>query len=379
MSGISTPPCCGRLSGILLDVHRDAVCERLGGRPFDPCRLLALGYLVWSLATALTGLATGFAMLLSLRLLLGVEESVIFPTASKILARYLPEERRGFANGVVGSGMRCGAVVGSFGGGLLMARYGWVRRFSVSDCSGCLASCLVAMEAAGRAERRCGGEACHARVRRDTETALVLGRICGPFLPQLPAVLYGDVAAFLPGARAAHDDGRDVEGGCLVLPDGRYLGLCVGLALRRVDAPRRQNHNGPQDSGGRGMWTFRCIPCVSIGRHSGDLSLLPDRYWRGRRARDSGAFAFGQTLAGTDGVGRWTGLQNGFANLSGVIGPALTGFLVDRTGHFGAPVAIAAAMSVAGGCAWVFGVGRLEEIPWKGTGRWLPADLREAV
>src|ERR1700722_15856509 len=96
---------------------------------FDPRRLLALGYLVWSAATALTGLSTGFAMLLSLRLLLGVGESVIFPTSSKILARYLPEEKRGFANGVVGSGMRFGAVVGSFGGGMLMAKYGWRAAF----------------------------------------------------------------------------------------------------------------------------------------------------------------------------------------------------------------------------------------------------------
>ena len=49
---------------------------------FDPLPAAgALGYLVWSLATALTGLATGFAMLLSLRLLLGVGESVIFPTS----------------------------------------------------------------------------------------------------------------------------------------------------------------------------------------------------------------------------------------------------------------------------------------------------------
>jgi MFS family permease len=92
-----------------------------------------------------------------------------------------------------------------------------------------------------------------------------------------------------------------------------------------------------------------------------------------------GAFAFGQTLAGTDGVGRWTGLQNGFANLSGIIGPALTGFLVDKTGHFGAPVAIAAGMAVAGGIAWVFGVGRVEQIPWKSKERLSPADLREAV
>ena len=73
---------------------------------FDPCRVLALGFLVWSLATALTGLATGLVMLISLRLLLGVGESVICPTSSQILARYLPEERRGFANGVVCGGMR---------------------------------------------------------------------------------------------------------------------------------------------------------------------------------------------------------------------------------------------------------------------------------
>ena len=92
---------------------------------FDPCRVLALGFLVWSLATAFTGFSTGFVMLLSLRLLLGVGESVICPTASQILARYLPEEKRGFANGVVCGAMRSGAVVGSFGGGLLMARYGW--------------------------------------------------------------------------------------------------------------------------------------------------------------------------------------------------------------------------------------------------------------
>jgi ACS family D-galactonate transporter-like MFS transporter len=80
-----------------------------------------------------------------------------------------------------------------------------------------------------------------------------------------------------------------------------------------------------------------------------------------------GAFAFGQTLAGADGVGRWTGLQNGFANFAGVICPALTGFLVDRTGHFGVALGIAAAMSLAGGCAWVFVVGRVQQIRWRSS------------
>src|SRR6266516_1463827 len=66
---------------------------------FDVNRVLALGFLLWSLATAATGLVHGFAMLLVMRLMLGVGESVAFPCYCKILACHLPEHRRGFANG----------------------------------------------------------------------------------------------------------------------------------------------------------------------------------------------------------------------------------------------------------------------------------------
>ena len=52
----------------------------------------------------------------------------------------------------------------------------------------------------------------------------------------------------------------------------------------------------------------------------------------------SGVFAFTQTLAGAQATGRWTGLQNGFANLAGAVAPALTGFAVDRTGSFAVPL-----------------------------------------
>src|SRR5215470_18188601 len=65
---------------------------------FDPGRVLALGYLVWSLSTAATGMVHGFAMLLLMRLILGMGESVAFPCYSKILAGHLPEHYRGFAN-----------------------------------------------------------------------------------------------------------------------------------------------------------------------------------------------------------------------------------------------------------------------------------------
>jgi cyanate permease len=82
----------------------------------------------------------------------------------------------------------------------------------------------------------------------------------------------------------------------------------------------------------------------------------------------AGIFAFSQTLAGPQAAGRWTGLQNGFANLAGVVAPALTGFAVDRTGSFVAPMAITAGVLVAGGLAWVFVVGQVEQVNWAVNG-----------
>src|SRR5215468_11887518 len=47
----------------------------------DPRRVLAAGLAVWGTATALTGFATGFIMLLALRLMLGLGESVMYPAS----------------------------------------------------------------------------------------------------------------------------------------------------------------------------------------------------------------------------------------------------------------------------------------------------------
>ena len=97
------------------------------------------------------------------------------------------------------------------------------------------------------------------------------------------------------------------------------------------------------------QWYLLCLVAIGIGCG----------------AARAGPFAFSQTLAGPRATGKWTGLQNGFANLSGVVAPALTGFLVDRTGKFLAPLAIAAAVLVAGGLAWVFAVGPVEQVSWE--------------
>ncbi len=92
---------------------------------FDVNWVIAAGFLLWSLATATTGLARGFLMLLAMRLLLGIGESVMMPACSKIFGFHLPEHHRGFANGLLQAGWCFGPAVGTLGSGLLIARYGW--------------------------------------------------------------------------------------------------------------------------------------------------------------------------------------------------------------------------------------------------------------
>jgi MFS transporter, ACS family, D-galactonate transporter len=78
----------------------------------------------------------------------------------------------------------------------------------------------------------------------------------------------------------------------------------------------------------------------------------------------SNLWAVTQTLAGPQAAGRWTGMQNFLGNLSGILAPAVTGFVVYRTGHFFGAFAITSAISLLGSLAWIFAVGRLEEVAW---------------
>ena len=66
--------------------------------------VLASGFFVWSCATFVTGLLHGFAALLGIRLILGIGESVAYPSCWSILARHFPEQRRGFGSAIVQAG-----------------------------------------------------------------------------------------------------------------------------------------------------------------------------------------------------------------------------------------------------------------------------------
>jgi MFS transporter, ACS family, D-galactonate transporter len=79
----------------------------------------------------------------------------------------------------------------------------------------------------------------------------------------------------------------------------------------------------------------------------------------------SNHWAITQTLAGPLAAGRWTSLQNGIGNLSGIVAAWLTGVVVERTHSFVLPFALAAAIAVAGALLWGIVVEELKPVEWR--------------
>src|SRR4051795_5942871 len=92
---------------------------------FAPRTVLAVATALWSIATFACGLATGLVMLFVFRMLLGLAESVIFPTNARIFAEHAPEHQRGRCNSAMSIGHSMGPTVGTLVGAMVLIAYGW--------------------------------------------------------------------------------------------------------------------------------------------------------------------------------------------------------------------------------------------------------------
>jgi nitrate/nitrite transporter NarK len=78
----------------------------------------------------------------------------------------------------------------------------------------------------------------------------------------------------------------------------------------------------------------------------------------------SSHWALTQRLAGPVAAGKWTGIQNFFGNLSGVAAPAITGFIVQRTGQFYPAFILVVAVILLGACCYGLLIRRVDPIEW---------------
>lgn len=102
------------------------------GDRFGPRKVLGVVGLLWALATAATGMATGLGSLVVARLGLGFGEGASFPTATSAMAKWMPEDRRGLAQGITHSASRIGNAVAPVVMAAIIATLGWRVSFLIT-------------------------------------------------------------------------------------------------------------------------------------------------------------------------------------------------------------------------------------------------------
>jgi len=92
-------------------------------------RLIAAGLGLWSILTAASGAARGFASMALPRMFIGVGESIMTPSSMSLIADRFPSNRLGFASGVYYMGVPIGVGVSLLVVGYLGPAIGWRNCF----------------------------------------------------------------------------------------------------------------------------------------------------------------------------------------------------------------------------------------------------------
>lgn len=330
---------------------------------FNTERLLAGGVALWGGATAATALVGGLAPLVALRMLLGLGESVAFPASSKLIARDVPAAHRGSANAGIGAALAFGPAFGTLAGGLLMATYGWRAMFALFG----IATLLWLLPwrrfmQRPAAVRDAGPELPFATIlSRPTLWAQCAGHFTSNYgfyflLSWLPLYLT-KVRGFSIAEMASI--------AALTFAVQGVSALLSGWSTDRIIA-----RGGSAPIVRKAMMVIGhvvaaagTIAIVLVETRGATIAwLLVTGAAIG--INSVGVYLIGQTFAGPRAAGRWIGVQNFIGNFSGIIGPIVTGMMIDASGGYLGAFALAAAISAVGAICWGLILPRIEPIDW---------------
>ena len=127
---------------IIIYTLTSPVFGTLGDRRARP-PLIALGVMVWSIATTLGGFARGFTSLFIARSTVGVGEAAYATIAPALLADAFPIEKRGRVLAIFFAAIPIGSAAGYIIGGLVDAHFGWRAAFWIAGAPGLLLAMLL--------------------------------------------------------------------------------------------------------------------------------------------------------------------------------------------------------------------------------------------
>lgn len=371
----------------VLQIPVGLVLDRFGVMPIG--RISAA---LWSVATALTALATGVGGIIAARILLGVAEAPAFPANAKATGYWFPRNERGLATAIFDSAAKFANVIGAPLVGFVVVAFGWRGAFWATAALNFTYFILYylfyrdpsADPRVGAAERdyiRAGGGAAEGAAPAGAgamlgyllSTRKVWGLTIGfaaygysfaLFLTWLPGYLVRELHmsilgsaeyTAIPWAVATVTD--LVIGGWLIdhlISRGGnettvrktvlVIGMLLGLAVFGAAFTER--------------------PAIAIFWISVALA--------GLAAAAPVGWSIPSLIAPKGGAGTIGGIMNFVNNLMGAVAPVVTGFIVGATGSFSGAFLVAGVALVVGIFSYVVLLGPIEPVPEPASGRATP-------
>jgi MFS transporter, ACS family, D-galactonate transporter len=351
----------------LLNLPAGRLVDRLGPRVTYTGALL-----VWSVASlAGAGVSSAGAMF-GPRLLLGVGEAPFIPAGVRTLSDWLPRAERGLASGVFISGVALGSAIGPPVLGSVVSAYGWRAGFLVTAAISLVVAVVwFTWYRAPEADRRLSA-AERALIAADQEPAeheaaapwrvlvrhrdvwaLTAGYFCllyilYTFVSWVPGYLVADRHMTLLGSGFA----TSIPWLCafvVTILSGRLADVAVRRGLR-VSTARKAVLVG-------GMIAALAIVGTALTGSSVVAIVCLSISTSGISAANGACWAATQDVARRSGLaGSAAGFVNGVANVGGLLGPVVTGFLAYATHSFVVPLVVAAGLALAGALVWQVGI-----------------------
>ena len=343
------------------------MADRFGGR-----RLLGYSVLAWSILTLLTPAAAALSIpvLIAARIGLGVGEAGTYPAIYELFGRWVPAAERSRAVARMTSGFALGTLIGLMASGWLVQRYGWAVPFYVFGIIGIvwMVVWFQQVENDPATDRRLSPEErLLLQSARPTSERLDPGALRKLLLsPRMLGIVAGHVAftwnlyvlmSWLPsyfrdehGLSIANSGFLSAAPWLTMFVMSILAGTAADWLIRRgvsVTATRKTMQCGALIGSASLLLalhdvhsattalTLLCaaagaLACVAAGHMAVYLDVAP--------GRGAVLFAFGNT----------------FATLPGIVGVAVTGWLVDVTGTYFAAFALTAIVSALGALAFGF-------------------------
>lgn len=333
------------------------LCDR-----YSVYRLLAWGVVLWAMSTLLMGFVGGFLSLLVLRVILGVGESVVFPASGKIIARHVPPEGRGVANAWCAAGIALGPAIGTLVGGMILASLGWRAIFIAFGIATLVwllpwRRLMAALSSAGddvREEMVPVGRL----LDKWALWAMGIGHACGNYG-------FYFLLAWLP-LYLVQERGLSIRDMTMLATLGYATQAVAAFALGSFSD--RWTRSGRSEAQIR-RWMLAtgqflmaaCILGIGVSEDMVVTAILLCLAGVASASLSTNLYSVAQIFAGPRAAGTWIGIQNAIGNVSGILGPIVSGILIDSSGY-GSAFYLAAAVAAFGGIWWIVGIPSIRQM-----------------